>query len=177
MDHTSPATHYTPEDLLALLERLGIGATTHHHPPLFTVDESRDLRGMLPGGHCKSLFLRTKEGRFILAVVDEARRVPMGPFGRALGMGRLSFGTEGELFHHLGIRPGSVTPFGLVHDTARAVHVVLDRGMLEGNALLNYHPLINTMTTAIASADLLRFLAHTGHVPQTVDFTALSGGE
>lgn len=127
----------------------------------------------MPGGHCKTLFLRTRDLRFILAVVDADLRVPMGPFGRALGTGRLSFGSPEELFDLLGVTPGSVTPFALVNDTARTVRLVLDADMLRRHALLHYHPLINSMTTAITPADLLRFFAHTGHVPEVFDFATL----
>ncbi len=127
----------------------------------------------MPGGHCKSLFMRSREGRFILAVVDADRRVPMGPFGRALGTGRLSFATADELLDRLGLTPGSVTPFGLVNDTGRDIRLVLDAAMMRDHALLHYHPLINTMTTAIAPADLLRFFAHTGHTPEYIEFDAL----
>ncbi len=46
----------SPEALLRRLEQLGIDTTTHSHPPLHTVEESKALRGQLPGGHCKNLF-------------------------------------------------------------------------------------------------------------------------
>ncbi len=163
----------TPDSLIALLGRLEIRTTTHHHPAMFTVADGLRVRQVLPGGHCKSLFLRSERGQFVLAVVDAALRVPMGALSRFLGLGRLSFGSAADMSALLGVQPGSVTPFGLVHDTTHAVHVVLDQEMIDGHDLLNYHPLVNTMTTAIAPADLLRFLAHTGHEPQMVDFTAL----
>jgi Ala-tRNA(Pro) deacylase len=45
------------------------------------------------------------------------------------------------------------------------VQVVLDQAMM-AHSLLNYHPLVNTMTTAIARDDLVRFLQATGHEPR-----------
>ena len=39
----------TPEGLLARLTEAGIAAETRHHPAVFTVAESQDLRGTLPG--------------------------------------------------------------------------------------------------------------------------------
>ena len=62
----------------------------------------------------------------------------------------------------LGVEPGSVTPFGVINDTAGRVTVVLDAGMM-AHATLNFHPLANTMTTSIGRDDLVRFLAATGH--------------
>jgi Ala-tRNA(Pro) deacylase len=49
--------------------------------------------------------------------------------------------------------------------------VVLDRAMLARDPL-NYHPLENDRTTAIAAADLLRFIAACGHRPLIVDLAA-----
>jgi Ala-tRNA(Pro) deacylase len=73
----------------------------------------------------------------------------------------------------LGVEPGAVTPFAAINDSERRVSVVLDATMMQ-HETLNYHPLVNTMTTSIARADLMRFLEATGHPPQIVA-VALSG--
>ena len=65
----------------------------------------------------------------------------------------------------LGVEPGAVTPFGIINDTEGRVTVVLDRAMME-HETLNYHPLINTMTTSIKRDDLVKFLESTGHIPR-----------
>jgi Ala-tRNA(Pro) deacylase len=163
----------TPEQLLARLAALGIQATTHHHPPVFTVAESQALRGQLPGGHCKSLFLCDREGGFWLAVMLEHRKVSVNALARALAAPRVSFATPEALMRHLGVVPGAVTPFGLINDTARQVTPVLDAAMLREHSLLNFHPLDNSMTTAIAPDDLLRFIAASGHRPRLLELAAL----
>ena len=155
----------TPEQLLAHLAALGIETTTHRHPPLLTVEESKALRGALPGGHCKSLFLKAKNGSLWLVVASEDRAVDLKRLARDLGVGNLSFGKPELLWEKLGVVPGSVTPFAVVNDTAGEVAVVLDELMM-AEAVLNYHPLTNEATTAIASSDLLRFLEATGHPPR-----------
>jgi len=148
--------------LFARLAALGIETTTTAHPPVFTVEESRALRGRIPGGHCKCLFLKDKRGALWLVVADEARRVDLKGLARALDAGRLSFGSAELLRETLGVEPGSVTPFALINDTARRVRVVLDRAMLE-NQRLNYHPLSNDATTTIGADDLKAFIAALGH--------------
>ena len=55
-----------PDDLLARLEALGIQAKTHDHAPLFTVEESRALRGLIPGLHSKNLFVRDRKKHYFL---------------------------------------------------------------------------------------------------------------
>lgn len=157
----------TPEDLFARLDDLGIATTTHAHPPLHTVEESRRLRGTLPGGHCKNLYLRDKKKRNWLLVTLEDRDVDLKAVSTLLGAGRLSFGSADRLMEFLGVTPGSVTPFALINDPGQRVTVVLDAAMLTRDPL-NYHPLVNTATTAIAPGDLLAFIRAGGHEPRIV---------
>ena len=157
----------TPEQLFQHLDALGILHRTYTHPPVFTVAEAVALRGQLPGGHCKSLFLKDKKGGLWLVVALEERPIDLKRLAARLSAPRFSFGNSELLYRALGVRPGSVTPFALVNDRERQVRVVLDRGMLDRDPL-NYHPLENDRTTAIAPADLLRFIAACGHTPDIV---------
>lgn len=157
----------TPEDLFARLDALGIATTTHAHAPLHTVEESRRLRGALPGGHCKNLYLRDKKKRNWLLVTLEDRDVDLKAVSTVIGAGRLSFGSADRLMEFLGVTPGSVTPFALINDPEQRVNVVLDDAMLRFDPL-NYHPLVNTATTAIAPGDLLAFIRAGGHEPRIV---------
>jgi Ala-tRNA(Pro) deacylase len=168
-------TPLTPDELFAHLDGLGIGHRTVCHPPVFTVADAVALRGSLPGGHCKSLFLKDKKGAFWLAVMLEARRIDLNKLAGRLGAPRFSFGRAEELYAVLGVRPGSVTPFALVNDRAHRVTPILDREML-GYDPLNYHPLVNDRTTAIAPQDLLRFIAACGHQPHIIDLDGLERG-
>jgi Ala-tRNA(Pro) deacylase len=158
----------TPEEFFARLDALGIAHRTHSHPPVFTVAEATALRGSLPGGHCKSLFLKDKKGGFWLAVMLEERRVDLKKLAARLEAPRFSFGGAADLYRLLGVRPGSVTPFALINDVERCVTPVLDAAMLEHDPL-NYHPLANDRTTAIVPADLMRFIASCGHAPRIID--------
>ena len=59
------------DDVLKRLEKLGIVTTTYDHPPLFTVEDSKMLRGPIPGYHLKNLFLRGKKSQMWLIVCRE----------------------------------------------------------------------------------------------------------
>jgi len=156
----------TPDDLFAFLDRLGIAHRTVTHPPLFTVEESQALRGQIPGGHTKNLFLKDKKDTLFLVVALEDSIIELKSLHRRLGAsGRFSFGSAELLRATLGIDPGAVTPFAALNDTERRVAVVLDAAMLM-HATLNYHPLRNTMTTSIGRDDLIKFLDATGHPPR-----------
>jgi len=131
----------SPDDLLAYLTKLDVETTTVDHPPLFTVEDSQALRGDIPGGHTKNLFLKDK--------------------------GRVSFGSAELLEEVWGVKPGAVTPFGAINDRQGRVTVVLDEAMMRCERL-NFHPLINTRTTGLKSADLVKFMRATGHEPMVV---------
>ena len=159
------------ETLFARFAELGIAVETVTHEPVFTVEEAKSLRGKIAGGHCKSLFLRNKKGHQWLLVCNEDRRVDLKQLSDALGSGRLSFGSPERLMNSLGVTPGSVTPFALINDRERAVQPILDAAMMSHDRL-NYHPLVNHMTTTIGRDDLLRFIAACGHTPEIVDLDA-----
>jgi Ala-tRNA(Pro) deacylase len=155
----------TPDDLFAFLDRLGIAHPTIAHPPVFTVAEAKRLRGTIAGGHTKNLFLKDKRDAVFLMTALEHAAIDLKTLHRRLGAARFSFGSAGLLHELLGVEPGAVTPFGVLNDTGARVTVVLDAAMME-HATLNYHPLVNTMTTSIKRDDLLTFLRATGHEPR-----------
>jgi Ala-tRNA(Pro) deacylase len=170
--HVMPAT---PADLFALLDRLGIAHKTVTHPPLFTVEQSRALRGQIPGGHTKNLFLTDKKGALFLVSALEEAAIDLKSLHHLLGAGRFSFGSADLMRATLGIDPGAVSPFAAMNDTATRVAVVLDAAMMQ-HATINFHPLDNTMTTAIAQDDLVKFLVATGHPPRIVHVATDSPG-
>ncbi|MSO65126.1 MAG: prolyl-tRNA synthetase associated domain-containing protein [Alphaproteobacteria bacterium] len=158
-------------ELMAFLADLGIATTTHRHAPVFTVAENQALRGALPGGHCKCLFLKDKADRLWLVVALEDRRVDLKGLAKQVGAGRFSFASPDLMRSVLGVEPGAVTPFALLNEGARAVSVILDEGMLAHDPL-HYHPLHNAATTAIRPANLLAFLAALGVAPRRLDLAA-----
>lgn len=159
-------------ELYAFLTRHGIAYAHHTHPPLFTVEESRALRGELPGGHVKNMFMKDKKGTVWLATCLEDRQIRIRDLEKEIGAKGLSFGREELLWEVLGVRPGAVTPFGLINDREHRVRVVLDRGLLAHDPL-NFHPLHNEATTAVSREGFLKFLSLTGHEPLFVDFDRL----
>ena len=162
----------TPDDLFARFDALGIAHRTYSHPPVFTVAEAAALRGKLPGGHCKSLFLKDKKGGFWLAVMLEERRIDLKKLAARLAAPRFSFGAPADLERLLGVTPGSVTPFALLNDVAHIVTPVLDAAMLQCDPL-NYHPLQNDRTTAVSPGDLLRVITAAGHDARILDMADL----
>ena len=109
----------SPDDLIAYLAALGVETETVDHPPLFTVEDSRALRGDIPGGHTKNLFVKDKKGRLFLLVLGEETVVDLKRVHETIGaQGRVSFGSADLLEEVWGVRPGAVTPFGAINDKA-----------------------------------------------------------
>ena len=161
-----------PDELFAYLDKLGIAHKTVTHPAVFTVEEARERRGTLPGGHTKNLFLRDKKDAAYLVVASEDAAIELRGLHRQIGAsGRFSFGSAELMRELLGVEPGSVTPFAVINDTARRVTVVLDAAMM-AQEVLNFHPLVNTGTTTISRASLLKFLEATGHLPRIEPISA-----
>lgn len=165
----------TRDELLQRLEGLGIANTTVEHPPLFTVEESRALRGQIPGGHTKNLFLKCKKGSLWLVVALETATINLKTLHKRIGSGRLSFGSADLLERTLGVPAGSVTPFALINDAEAQVRVVLDQDMMRQDRL-NFHPLENTATTTIGAEDLLVFVRSCGHQPAVLAVSEAAPG-
>ncbi|MEL7547266.1 MAG: prolyl-tRNA synthetase associated domain-containing protein [Pseudomonadota bacterium] len=162
----------SPDDLFKFLDSLGIAHRTVEHEATFTVAEGRHLKASLPGGHSKNLFMKDKDGTLVLISAWADNALKLNALHRRIGTRRLSF-TDGELLlDTLGVPPGSVTPFALMNDQPARVRFLAD-AKLVGFELVNFHPLVNTATTAIKSEDLQRFVEATGHVFETVDFSDL----
>lgn len=164
----------TPDELLARLAAMDIQTATVTHPPIYTVEEGREHWAHIPGAHCKNLFLKDDKGALFLLVALEDAEIRLNQLHKRIGCKRLSFGRPELLMEVLGVAPGSVTPFALVHDTARRVTVLLDAAMMR-HELLNYHPLSNDRTTTIRRDDLLKFVKGLGYAPREIDLSGLGG--
>jgi Ala-tRNA(Pro) deacylase len=159
--------------LLALLDRLGVAHTTTDHPPIFTVDEGRDLKIAIPGGHSKNLFVKDKKGALWLICALGETRIDLNAAAKALGAGRFSFGPPELLLEVLGVTPGSVTVFALMNDPLHRVRLVLDEALL-AHRIVNFHPLTNAATTSIDQEGLRRFVEACGHEAQILNFSTFA---
>jgi Ala-tRNA(Pro) deacylase len=162
----------TPEDLFAFLDELRIDTETVDHPPLFTVDDSKTLRGQIEGAHTKNLFLKDRKGKLFLVVAQEDAPIDLKRIHTVIGgSGKVSFGSAELLIEVFGVEPGAVTPFGAINDREHRVTVVLDEALM-AHVTLNHHPLVNTRTTSIRREDLVAFLRATGHEPKILPVSA-----
>jgi Ala-tRNA(Pro) deacylase len=151
-----------------VLAELGIPFERHEHPPVFTVEEANQHWAGIDAAHCKNLFLRNKKGTIhYLVILKHLKEVDLKRLVGRLGDDRLSFASPERLMAHLGLSPGSVSPFGLINDGTHQVRVVIDADLRTADRIA-FHPNVNTATIVLAWTDFQRFLARCGNPVQFV---------
>jgi Ala-tRNA(Pro) deacylase len=157
-----------PQQLLDVLSQLGVDYQLYKHEAIFTVAEGEHLKANIPGVHCRNLFLRDKKKNMFLIVAANDTQIDLKKLQPLIGSARLSFGSPERLWENLGVRPGSVCPYAVINDKDNHVKVILDKNMMDED-VVNYHPLLNTMTIGIRPDDLVLFLNHCNHDPVILD--------
>jgi Ala-tRNA(Pro) deacylase len=148
-----------PEEVYRALDALGIRYEAYEHPPVFTAEDAAAHWAPIPAVAVKNLFLRNKKGdRHYLVILEIGKEADLRHLVKVIGDDRLSFGSPERLMAQLGVTPGSVSPFGLIHEGSGALQVIVDEA-LRGAERLIFHPNINTASVTISAADLERFLA------------------
>ena len=148
---------YNPSKLIELLKKENYSITIHQHDPLFTVQDSKKLRGKIKGAHSKNLFLKNKKNKFFLLTCEEADKVELKRISKSLEFGNTSFAKEKYLDQYLKIKPGSVSPFALLNDKSGQVDFYLEQTLYESK-FVNFHPLINTLTITIETKRFIEFM-------------------
>jgi Ala-tRNA(Pro) deacylase len=152
--------------LFRLLDELGIVSQTDEHEAVHTADGLAGQDSARWEFPVKNILVEDKDRRLFLVTMRlDTPPIDLKALARDLNAtGRFSFAKPETLGAALGVTPGSVTPFAVFNDRERRVRVVLDERLKEAKTI-SAHPLVNTMTTTIATAELLRLFAHTGHFP------------
>ena len=145
------------DDLIRILNDNGFEYCVEEHAPLFTVEDSKSLRGQIEGAHSKNLFLKDAKANFFLISIEESASIDLKKTMQQIQSKKLSFAKPEYLQAILGIEPGSVSPFALLNDTKKQVKFYLDRSFLDSEKV-NFHPLINTATVNISPQNLIELI-------------------
>ncbi|MCQ2286351.1 MAG: prolyl-tRNA synthetase associated domain-containing protein [Bacteroidales bacterium] len=156
-------------ELYELLAQLHIDFQYIEHPPAPTIEIAKQYWAGYDAQHCKNLFFRNHKGnRHYLVILNCDQSMDIHAIEKILHQGKLSFASEERLMRCLGVRPGSVTPFGLINDTDKAVTVFLDKTLQKAERL-SFHPCENTASLIISRPDFIRFLDHCGNQYEWID--------
>ena len=148
---------YNSLELIELLKKEKYKIEIHHHSALFTVADSKKLRGKINGAHSKNLFLKNKKNEFFLLSCQEEDKINLKKISKLLELGNVSFAKQEYLEQYLKIKPGSVSPFALLNDSGGFVNFYLEQTLYESK-LVNFHPLINTLTITIETNKFIEFM-------------------
>ena len=145
------------DDLIRILNDNGFEYFVEEHAPLFTVEDSKSLRGQMEGKKKKNLFLKDAKANFFLISIEESASIDLKKTMQQIQSKKLSFAKPEYLQDILGIEPGSVSPFALLNDIKKQVKFYLDRSFLDSETV-NFHPLINTATVNISPQNLIELI-------------------
>ena len=159
-------------ELYNLFEKLAIQYEYHEHPPLATIEDAKIHWENYNSGRCKNIFFRNHKGsRHYLVILEYLRQLDIRDLEKRLKQGKLTFASDKRLKRYLGVEPGSVSPFGLINDSEKHVHLFIDEKLNEFDRL-TFHPNINSASLVISKSDFLKFLEYTGN---TFEFIQLYG--
>ena len=151
------------DKVLCYLNEIGIEYSWYSHDEAPTIEIARTQWHNDGSKHCKNLFFRNHKGnRHYLVVFDSEQSMAIHDLEHILKQGKLSFASPERMDKWLGLRPGSVSPFGLINDTENHVHLFLDESLREQSAL-SFHPNDNRFTVVISREEFERYLKEVGN--------------
>ncbi|MEO7086578.1 MAG: prolyl-tRNA synthetase associated domain-containing protein [Gemmatimonadaceae bacterium] len=159
-------------DVYTFLNEIGVAYERFDHAPVFTCEEADAAVPHSPAVQTKNIFLRDKRGRrHFLLVTSCEKSVDIKRFANQIDADHLSFASPERLMKYLGVTPGSVTVLGLMNDTEHGVELHVDADVWHVPSW-RCHPLINSATLVVTRADIVKFLARTGHTANVIALDA-----
>lgn len=141
------------QKLLDMFEENRIEYQLYKHEPVYTSEQASKARGVELKTGVKSMVLRTKEDKYILANIAADRKIDIKKLERIVGTKELRFATKEEVMAITNCEPGSVHPFGRLFD----IDTYLDESVLE-NDFVNFNIGMLTRSVKIRKDDLVRSL-------------------
>lgn len=136
------------------LNGLGVSYERYEHEPIMTIDAAKELDIKMGLEICKNLFLSTKHStEFYLLLMVGSKKFNTGKVSKQINVPRMTFAGDGYMLEYLDIRPGSVSPLGLINDRDNHVGLLIDADVLEMEKIA-VHPCVNTATLVIRMKDL-----------------------
>jgi len=140
------------EKILNIFKENNVTYQLYEHEPVYTSQEAAKIRGVELKTGCKSMVLKTKDGKFVLANVAADRKIDLKKLERMLDR-KLSFASKEEVLQTTNCESGSVPPFGKLF----GLPTFLDESVLE-NDFVNFNIGMLTRSVKISKQDLLKVM-------------------
>lgn len=141
----------------------GIQFDYYEHPEAPTIEIAAQYYRGEGTTLCKNLFFRNHKGnKHYLVILNSRYQLDIHDLEKRLRQGKLSFASEQRMEKYLGVRPGSVSLFGLLNDKAHEVILFMDKTLLECKKV-SFHPNDNRASLVISVADMLKTIEKCGN--------------
>jgi Ala-tRNA(Pro) deacylase len=148
-----------------------IAYTLHTHPPVFTVEESSAHCAHIPGLHCKNLFLHDdKSNQFYLVVMPAHDRLNIKVLQSKLRVKKLRFAKEEDLWSILQLKPGSVSPLGLMNDTGHKAIGIISQKVWDAD-IVGFHPNDNAATLEMKQGEFHKLMNTFANEQKIIDLS------
>lgn len=149
--------------LYGMLDRNGIPYEWTDHEAVLTMEGLADTSLPYPDAVAKNIFL-TDAGHhaYWLVVLKGNKKLDLSALRKQLGSRRLTMASAEDMREKLSLSPGSVTPMGVLHESAKDVIVLLDEDFLTGTHRIGIHPNDNRATLWLKAEDLKDLLEKQG---------------
>lgn len=157
------------EKIQQILNELNIETSIVEHEPAVTTELADKFIEGLEGVRTKSMFITNKKKKnFYLVILDDSKRLDMSKFQEIVGDKQLRLVSEELLHEKMKLRPGVVSPFGLLFNTDHDIKFYFDKDIAE-QSIQTFHPNTNTKTMFIKTTDLFKFVEKIGYEVNIID--------
>jgi Ala-tRNA(Pro) deacylase len=157
----------TEQKVYNVLDKLNIPYTRDTHEACFTVEQAKEQGLNRPGINVKNLVIIDKKtGEHFMVILEDERRLDFKHFSKIAGWSnKATFASDEDIFSYLGVHIGSCSIFGIINDKKNHVTVVLEKaiGHADSDAIINFHPNVNTATISLTISNMFRFLEWAGN--------------
>ncbi len=161
---------FNKKKIYKLLKNNNIQYDVIEHNPVFTIEDMKNERLLEKGSVLKNLFLRNAKGnQHYLVSTLEDKKIDLKILKELINSSRLSFASPERLEKFLKLKPGSVSPLGLLNNEDKSVILILDE-TINSDTNVGIHPNDNTATIWIKYKDLINLIKDHGNQIKFVSF-------
>lgn len=145
------------------LNSIGIEFKIVEHEPAYTTEEADKYIEGHDGVRTKTMFIcNKKKTNYYMIIMDDSKRLDMNKFKEIVSEKQMKMASEEALKEKLGIKPGMVSPFGLLNNDEKDVKIYMDKEIIT-EEIMTFHPNDNTKTLFITIKDLFKYFENIGY--------------
>lgn len=170
IDIESKMKYMNKQEIYDYLKSKNIWYEITDHKAVYNMEELSKIDIPYKESDAKNLFVRDdKKKNYYLITVKGDKRVDLKEFKIKNNTRPLSFASPNDLEEIINLKPGSVTPLGLLNDEYLKVHFYIDKYFINISNIIGIHPNDNTATVWLHTKDLINIIEEHGNQVTIVD--------